>query len=83
MVKNQPAILRDTGDVGSITGLGKSPGGGHGSPLQYSCLDNPKGRGAWWATVHRVPQSRIGLNPLSRHTHTVPDTVIQNQIAAW
>ena len=40
MVKNQPANVRDTGDMGSITGLGRSPGGGHGSPLQYSCLEN-------------------------------------------
>ena len=57
MVKNQPAIVRDTGDVGSITGLGKSPRGGHGSPLQYSCLEKPMDRGAWWAIVHRITKS--------------------------
>ena len=39
-------------DLGSIPGLGRSPGGGHGNPLQYSCLENPMDRGAWWATVH-------------------------------
>ena len=38
--------------MGSIPGLGRSPGGGHGNPLQYSCLENPMDRGAWWATVH-------------------------------
>ena len=44
-------------DVGSIPGSGRSPGGGHGSPLQYSCLENPTDRGAWQATVHRVTKS--------------------------
>ena len=42
--------------MGSIPGLGISPGGEHGNPLQYSCLENPMDRGAWWATVHRVAQ---------------------------
>ena len=42
------------GDPGSIAGLGRSPGGGHGSPLQYSCLENPMDRGAWRAAVHGV-----------------------------
>ena len=41
-----------TGDLGSIPGLGRSPGGGHGNPLQYSCLENPMDRGAWRAAVH-------------------------------
>ena len=41
----------NAGDVGSIPGLGRSPGGGHDNPLQYSCLENPMDRGAWWATV--------------------------------
>ena len=40
--------------MGSIPGLGRSPGGGRGNPLQYACLDNPMDRGAWWATVHGV-----------------------------
>ena len=40
--------------VRSLQGLGRSPGGGHGNPLQYSCLENPMDRGAWWATVHEV-----------------------------
>ena len=50
MVKNSPA----NADVGSIPGLGRSPGEGKGYPLQYSCLGNPMDRGAWQATVHRV-----------------------------
>ena len=45
------------GDGGSIPGLGRSPGGGHGNPLQYSCLENPMDRRAWRATVHRVAES--------------------------
>ena len=51
MVKNPPA---SAGDPGSIPGSGRSPGGLHGNPLQYSCLENPMDRGVWWATVHRV-----------------------------
>ena len=54
MVKNLPANAGDTGDMDSIPGLGKFPGEGNGSPLQYSCLENPMDRGAWWATVHAV-----------------------------
>ena len=52
MVKNLPADAGDVRDVGSIPGLGRSPGGGHGNPLQYPCLENPLDRGAWQATVH-------------------------------
>ena len=47
--------------MGSIPGLGRSLGGGHGNPLQYSCLENPMDRGAWWATVHWVTESRTRL----------------------
>ena len=54
-VKN---LLANAGDAGSILGSGRSPGGGHGNPLQYSCLENPMDRGAWWATVHGVPKSQ-------------------------
>ena len=56
-VKNLPASPGDIRDTGSIPGSGRSPGGGHGNSLQYSCLENPMDRGAWWATVHRVTQS--------------------------
>ena len=57
MVKIPPANAGDIRDVGLIPGSGRSPGGGHGNPLQYSCLENPMDRGAWWATVHRVAKS--------------------------
>ena len=55
VVKNLPA---NAGDVGSIPGLGRSPGVGNGNPLQYSCLENFMDRGVWWATVHGVVQSQ-------------------------
>jgi len=51
----------------SIPGSGRSPGGGHGNPLQYFCLENSMDRGAWWATVHRVTKSRTQLKPLNTH----------------
>ena len=56
VVKNPPANGGDMRDVGSVSGFGRSPGGGHGNPLQYSCLENPMDRGAWWATIHRVAE---------------------------
>ena len=58
-----------TGDTGSIPGSGRSPGGGNGNPLRYSCLENPMDRGAWWATVHRVAKSQRRLKWLSTHEH--------------
>ena len=57
VVKNPPADARDSGDVSLIPGSGRSSGGGHGNPLQYSCLENTMDRAAWWATVHRVSES--------------------------
>ena len=51
VVKNLPIRARDIRDMGSVPGLGRSPGGGHGNPLQY-CLENPMDRGAWWTTVY-------------------------------
>ena len=65
VVKNLPASAADLRDTSSIPGSGRSPGGGHGSPLQYSCLENPTGRGTWRGTVHRVAESRIWLKRLS------------------
>ena len=53
---------------GSIPGLGRSPEGGHGNPLQFPCLENPLDRGTWWATVHRVTKSQTWLKWLSTHT---------------
>ena len=63
-VENPLVNAGDTGVTGSIPGLGRSPGGGHGNPLQDSCLENPMDRGAWWATVHGVAKSRTGLKRL-------------------
>ena len=60
MVKSPRADALDIRDEGSIPGSGRSPGGGHGDPLQYSCLENPVDRGAWLATVHSVPH--VGHN---------------------
>ena len=57
MVKNPSANAGKVRDAGSIPGSGRSPAEGHGNPLQYSCLENPRDRGAWWATVHGVTQS--------------------------
>ena len=56
MVKNPPANAGDVRDSGLIPGSGRSPGGGHGNPLQYSCLENPMERGARWATVRGVSE---------------------------
>ena len=62
MVKNLSANARYTGDMGSIPGLGRSPGGGNGNPLQFSCLGNPMDRGAWQATVHGPTKSQTRLS---------------------
>ena len=64
MVKNLPG---NAGDVGLIPGSGRYPGGGNDNSLQYSCLENPMDRGAWWATVHRVAKSHTRLKQLSTH----------------
>ena len=58
VVKNPPANAGDIRDAVFIPESGRSPGGGHGNPLQYSCLENPMDRGAWRATVQRVTKSR-------------------------
>ena len=55
VVKNPPA---NAGDMGSIPGSGRSPGARNGNPLQYSCLENPMERGAWWAALHRVAKNQ-------------------------
>ena len=74
VVKNPPANAGDLRDAASIPGSGRSPGGGQGSPIQYSCLENPMDRGAWQAAVHRVAQSRTGLKRLSTQAHSFCDT---------
>ena len=61
VVKNPAASAEDVRDKGSIPGSERSPGGGHGNPLQYSCLEKSMDRGAWWATVHRIAKSQTRL----------------------
>ena len=56
VMKNLPVNAGDIRDAGSIPGAGRPPGVGHGNPLQYSCLENPMGRGAWRATVHEITE---------------------------
>ena len=65
MVRNSFASAGDVRDAGLIPGSRRSPGGGHGNPFQYSFLEDPMDRGAWWARVHRVTQSWIRLKRLS------------------
>ena len=69
VVKNLPATAGDIKDACLNPGLERSPGGGHGNPLQYSYLKNSMDRGAWKATVHRVTKSQTQLKQLSTHTH--------------
>ena len=71
MVKDLPANAGDTGDQGSIPGSGRSPGGGKGDPLQYSCLENPVDRGAWWTTFWvRAGHTFWVRKARERHHHT-------------
>ena len=71
MVKNPPASVEDIRDAGSIPGLGRSTGEGHGNPLHYSGLENPLDREAWWATVHGVTKSPTQLKRLSTQTQSL------------
>ena len=65
VVKNLPANAGDVREAGSVPGWGRSPGGGNGNPLMYSCLENPIDRGAWLATVQSVINSQTQLKRLS------------------
>ena len=69
MIKNSPAKVGGTGNTGLIPGLGRSPGGGNGNPLQFSFLENPMDRGTWQTTVNGVAKSWTQLS-LDTHTHT-------------
>ena len=69
-VKNLPAYAGDIRDTGLILGLGRSAGGGHGDPLQYSCLENPMDRGAWQSMVCKVTNSQTRLKRLSMQAKT-------------
>ena len=70
VVKNPRAYAGDIRCVGSVPGLGRSPGGAHGNLLQYSCREDLMNRRAWWATVHRVSKSLTRLKQLNTHTQT-------------
>ena len=71
IITNPPASIGAAGDAGLIPGLGRPPGGGHGNPLQYSCLENPVDRGPWQATIRGVTKSRTEQKRLSALcTHT-------------
>ena len=66
VVKNS---LANAGDVGSVPGLGRSPGEGNGNPLQYSCLGNPQNRGVWWVTVHGVSKESDTTEGVHAYAH--------------
>ena len=71
-VKNPPANAGDIRNACSIPGLGRCPGGGHGNPLQCSCLKNPMDRGAWQAAVHRIAESNVTEATAFTHLRPVP-----------
>ena len=81
------ASAYNAGDPGSIPGLGRSSGEGNGTPLQYSCLENPMGRGAWWATVYGVAKSRTRLSDFTFFTFTLatkpPLSIQWDQLATF
>ena len=81
MVKNPPANTGAAGDTGLNPGSGRSPGGGNGHPLQYSCQDNPMDRGAWQAAVHGVEES--DFFKLKSHTTEVTEQGTTLNIQRW
>ena len=86
MVKNPPANAGDVRDAGSISGSGRVPGEGHGNSLQYSCLENPMDREAWWATVHGVAGSWLRLSDFTFtfHFHALEkEMATHSNVLAW
>ena len=80
------ASAYNAGDQGSIPGLGRSSGEGNGNPLQYSCLENPMDRGAWWAAVHGVAKSRTQLSDFTFtfHFHALEkEMATHSSVLAW
>ena len=78
VVKNLPA---DAGDVGSVPGLGRPPGGGNGNPLQYSCLENSMDRGAWRATVHGVTKESKQHDLVPKQQYITQYIVISSKLS--
>ena len=78
--KESPCSAEAAGDLRSIPGSGRSPEEGNGNPLQYSCLENPMDREAWWATVHTITRSRTQWKPLSMQTHRTDTQLTLNNI---
>ena len=86
VVKNLPANAGDARDIGSIPGLGRSPGVENGKLLQYSCQDNPMDRGAWWVAVHGVAKSRTRLSnfTFTFHFHALEkEMATHSSVLAW
>ena len=82
-MKNLPANAGDIRDAGSIPGLERSPGGGHGNALQYSCLETSMDRGAWRATVHGVTKSQTRLKRLStQHLYFILSLVLYHTLVS-
>ena len=75
VVKNLPANAGDVRDLVLIPGSGRFPGGGHGNPLQYSCLENPMNREAWQATVHGVTNSQTQLSDEHFYYNSIVETI--------
>ena len=81
MVKNLPANAGDIRDVGPIPGWGRSPGGGHGNPLQCSGLEDPMDTGAWWVTVHGVPKPEVtAVAVMSKSLHFSIPALISSSV---
>ena len=78
MGKESACNAGDTEDAGLIPGSGRSPGGGHGNPLQYSCLENPMDRGAWRAAVHGVTKSQTQLKRLGIRALTAQGALLRH-----
>ena len=83
VVKSPSANAGDLRDTGSIPGSGRSPGGGHGNPLQYSCPENPMGRRAWQATVHRVAESDTTEATQQARMHQERETAYSRWRRCW
>ena len=81
MVKNLPGNAGDIRDTGSIPGWGRSPGGGHGNPLQYSCLENSMDRGVWWTTAHGGHKELDTTERLSMHACSLLNGTILSHIS--